>query len=138
MNRGQSLVEVIVAVGIVILLVTGLLVGTTNAIRSSQFSTMKSRATRYSQEGLEITRNLRDTSWVSFSAKSGPWCLSEDGTWTQGNPTCPVNIANRFTRTMTFTWDAGNNRMKVDSLVSWKDGVAVHTSQIITYFTQWK
>ncbi len=136
---GQSLVEVVVAVGVVILLVTGLIVGSTNAIRGGEFGIIKSRAIKYAQEGIELSRSLRDSGWAAFATKSGVWCLDKTGVWTQAVAgACPVNVDVVFTRMVTFTWDAAGSRMKVDVNVSWNDGNGVHTSEIITYFTQWK
>ena len=138
-QNGQSLVEVVVAVGVVILLVTGLIVGTTSSIRGSEFSTYKSRALKYAQEAIEITRGMRDTSWASLAAKSGVWCLDKAGVWSQpGGATCTTNIDGFFTRSVTFTWDAVNNRMTADATVTWSDGSGTHTSELVTYFTEWR
>ncbi len=138
LNKGQSLVEVVVAVGVVMLLVTGLIVGSTASIKGSEFSVAKSRALKYSQEGIEISRSLRDQSWATFASRSGLWCLAKDGTWTQASGSCPINIDATFTRGVTFTWDGLNNRMSVTASVTWNDGNGIHTSQLVTYFTQWK
>lgn len=138
-QRGQSLVEVVVAVGVVILLVTGLIVGTTTSLKGSEFSTYKSRALKYTQEAMEVIRNMRDQSWASLAAKSGVWCLDKTGIWSQAQgATCSVNIDGFFTRSVTFTWDGVNNRMKVDVEVTWEDSGGTHTSTLTTYFTQWR
>lgn len=138
MNKGQSLIEIVIAVGVVILLVTGLIVGTTASIKGSEFSTNKSRGFKYAQEAMEIIRSMRDQSWASVGAKSGLWCLDKTGTWSQPlGSTCNVNIDSFFTRSVTFTWDGVNNRMRVDITVTWTDS-GVHTSKLVTYFTEWK
>ncbi len=131
--------EVVVAVGVVILLVTGLIVGTTSSLRGSEFSTHKSRALKYAQEGIEITRSMRDTSWASLAAKSGLWCLDSAGAFSAPpGASCDTNIDGFYTRSITFTWDGANSRMTVDVVVAWNDGSGAHQSQLITYFTQWK
>ncbi len=137
--RGQSLVEVVVAVGVVILLVTGLIAGTTSSLKGSEFSRYKSRALKYTAEGIETVRSMRDTSWASLAAKSGVWCLDSSGVWSQpGGGSCTINVDGFFTRSATFGWDSINSRMTVDMVVSWTDGSGTHKSELITYFTQWK
>ncbi|MBI2404697.1 hypothetical protein HYV22_00780 [Candidatus Gottesmanbacteria bacterium] len=138
-NRGQSLIEVVVAVGVVILLVTGLIVGSTTSIKGSEFSTYKSRGLKYAQEAMETTRNMRDTSWASLATKSGLWCLDKAGTWSQPQgPSCDVNMDDFYTRSVTFAWEEGNTRMKVEAIVTWQDSGGTHTSTLTTYFTQWR
>ncbi len=138
-KKGQSLIEVVVAVGVVVLLVTGLIVGSTASMKGSEFSVAKSRALKYSQEGIELSRSLRDGSWATFAARSGLYCLAKDGIWpASSSSSCPINIDGTFTRGVTFAWDGLNNRMRVTSTVTWIDGNGTHNSQLETYFTQWK
>ena len=137
-NPGQSLIEAGVAVGVVIILVTGLIVGTTSALKSSQFGRTKALTIKYTQEGIELTRRLRNSGWAVFSARSGLWCLDKVGNWTQASPSCSVNIDNLFTRGVTFNWDSANERMIVTVNVSWDSGSTTHDTQLVTYFTQWR
>lgn len=137
-KKGQTLVEVVVAVSVVILLVTGLIVGTTSSIRGSEFSTYKSLSLKYAQEGIELTRTMRDTSWAQLAAKSGLWCLDSSQVWSQAQGTCPVNINNFYTRSVNFSYDVINSRMTVDVIVRWTDSSGAHQSELITYLTQWK
>lgn len=137
-QRGQTLAEVVVALGIVLILVTGLIVGGTSAIRTSDQGRMRSKATQYAQEGLELTRKRRDENWATFQATSGLWCLDKEGVFSQAVGVCPVNIDNTFTRGVTFTWNAGALRMEVTMTVTWQDGSSPHKSELVTYFTQWQ
>lgn len=142
-QRGQTLVEVIVAIGVVVLLVTGLIVSTSVTLKASQYGKMRSIGTQYAQEAVEATRNLRDSGWSSFFAIYGnngvspkSWCLSKNGEWTEMSGTCLANIDSFYTRVVTFTWD--DPRMKVDIEVSWIDGGKTYSSKLSTFFTQWK
>lgn len=137
MNRGQSIIEVIVALGITLLMVMGLVVGTTASIRTSETGRQRSLAIKYTQEALEMTRQLRDANWSAFQAKSGLWCLDKAGAWTQVEP-CPVNIDSTFRREVNFTWNGTNARMEVTASTYWNDGNTTHKSEIETYFTQWQ
>lgn len=136
--RGQTLAEIVVALGIVLILVTGLIVGGTSAVRTSDQGRMRSKAIQYAQEGIELTRKLRDESWTTFQARSGLWCLDGSGVWTQAVGVCPVNINSTFTRGVTFAWNAAALRMEITMTVTWQDGSATHKSELVTYFTEWQ
>lgn len=139
-TRGQTLVEVIVAIGVVVLLVTGLIVGTSVTLKASQYGKTRSLAVKYAQEAVELARNIRDNGWSTFLAYGGvvpvSWCLNKSGVWTAMSGSCPLNIDNFYTRTVTFTWN--DPRMKVDVQVSWTDGVKTYTTPLSTYVTQWR
>lgn len=137
-ESGQTLVEIVISLGIVLLLIAGLIVSTTAAVHTSDQDRVRSQSVQYAQEGLELTRELRDSNWSTFQARSGLWCLDKTNTWTQGGISCPVNINNFFSRGVTFTWNSGASRMEITSTVSWQDGSAIHQSQLTTYFTQWQ
>lgn len=142
-QHGQSMVEIIIVIGIVLIIVTGLVVASTAALKGTRFTSTKSPATKYAQEGLELARKLRDTSWSAFFVKKdetgGLWCLNESGQWSgaSGSVTnCANNVAGIYTRSVTFTWDGA--RMRIMATVSWIDGATTHKSELITYLTQWK
>lgn len=137
MKKGQTLAEVIVVVAVVLLLITGLIAGATASLKSAGFSRSKSLSVRYAEEAVELARGIRDGGWenfLSFSNKS--WCLNKTGTWTENNGSCPVNIDNIYTRSVTFTWQ--DPKMKIDVSVSWQDGGKTFTTDTTTYLTQWR
>lgn len=137
---GQTLVEIVVAIGVVVLLVTGLVAGATMTIKSAQYSRAKSSAVRYSQEALEKARALRDSGWEGFMAYGSPtgttWCLDKSGSWTQGAVNCPVNIDGFYTRSVTYVWQDPN--MKVSVATTWTDGVKTYRVDLGTILTQWQ
>lgn len=136
-ESGQTLAEVVVAIGVIVLLVTGLIVGTSVTIKASQYSKARSQAVAYAQEAVELARNLRDGGWTSFFAYGGTsQCLNKEGVWTQMSGACSANIDNFYTRSITFTWN--DPRMKLDVVVSWVDGNKTYTVPISTYLTQWR
>lgn len=136
-QSGQTLAEVVVAIGVIVLLVTGLIVGTSVTLKASQYSKARSQAVQYAQEGVELARSLRDSSWTSFFALAGTsQCLDKNGVRTPMSGNCPVNIDNIYTRQVTFMWS--DPRMKLDVVVSWIDGNKTYTVPISTYLTQWR
>jgi len=71
-QQGQSLVEMIVVIGVVVLLTTGIVVGTTTSLSRSETSETRSQALSYAQEGIELARGLRDAGWNTFTALGNP------------------------------------------------------------------
>lgn len=68
-ERGQSLIEVIVAATVGILVVTALTFATIFSIRNASFAKNSAQATKLAQEGLENVRSIRDRdSIVDFNA----------------------------------------------------------------------
>lgn len=135
---GQSLVESVITLGVVILLVTGLVIGTTSALSYAQDSRMRSLATQYAAEGLEIARRERDAGWTAF-ARSGSFCVDE----TALIPSEPCQlIGGRFTRMLTYTPDTSTTEVHqviVTSVVYWVDRNAETKSiSLQTTFTDWK
>lgn len=139
-QSGQTLAEVVVAIGVVVLLVTGLIFGTSITLKASQYGKARSQAVQYAQEAVEITRTLRDNGWTSFLTYGAvtplSWCLDKAGVFTAMSGSCSANIDSFYTRQITFTWE--DPKMKVDITVSWTDGNKTYSVPVSTFFTQWK
>lgn len=63
-NRGQSLIELVVALGLLTVIITILSVTTITGLRNSQFSKNQSQATKLGQDGLEKLRAIRDRNYT--------------------------------------------------------------------------
>ncbi len=59
-QKGQTLIEVLVAIAIGTLVVTAILGLATRSTRNANFARTSEQATKLSQQGLEIVRNIRD------------------------------------------------------------------------------
>src|SRR3989304_3745944 len=68
---GQSLYEVVFAIGIAAIIITGVLVVSTTSVRNSTFSKNNSQATKYAQEAMEWLRAERDVDWAIFYGHAG-------------------------------------------------------------------
>ncbi len=136
--HGQSLAEIVVTIGIVALLVTGVVVATTTSLRNNQAGRVRSLAVQFAQEGIELTRDLRGAGWSDFQGYSGLWCLDKNRIWTQAVGTCEVNIDEVFTRSVAFTWNAIDERMEVAVSVAWNDAGIPRSTTLETYLTDWK
>jgi Tfp pilus assembly protein PilV len=139
-QRGQTLLELIISIGVVVFVMLGLVVAVTSSLRFSQASRNRSRAVKYAQEAIEITRQLRDANlWDTFlgytNMTSKVWCLSKERVWTVEDGNC-TPLDGVYTRNVTLTWDDPRVIVNVD--VSWQDGSRVLHSRLDTYLTQWK
>jgi type II secretory pathway pseudopilin PulG len=142
-QKGQTLVEMIVIIGIVVLLATGVVAGTTVSLSRSETSEIRSDAVSYAQSGIELARSLRDAGWDAFAAMGTPvstYCVGSDGTF--GQPPCTaLTIDGRFARAVTLelTTVLGIPTMKVTSMVSWGDTSSpANAVELTTYLTQWQ
>lgn len=133
-SLGQSLVEVLVAVGIVSLVLVAIVAGVTLAIKNASFSRNQTSATRYAQEAMEWLRNQRDQDWNAFVLRSGPFCLNSLS-WKTG--TCSsFSLGNIFKREAVLS--GSDPRIEVKVTVSWQDAGGTHQSELVSYFTKWQ
>ena len=119
-NRGQSIVEVVVALALIAAVVLGLVKVTITSINNAAFARDQRSATKYAQEGIENARKLKEEDEVAFWNKSG----AEIATF--GN----------FTRTITYTVIEAQKKMDVLVEVSWQDSKGTHKSSLQTYLTK--
>lgn len=127
-QQGQSLVEMIVVIGMVVLLTTGIVAGTTASLSRSETSQVRSQALSYAQAGIELARGLRDNGWAAFAALGSPSSTT-------------VSTLGTLTRSVTFqlTTVSGVSTMKVTSRVAWGDtSNPSNAVELTTYLTQWR
>jgi type II secretory pathway pseudopilin PulG len=137
--RGVSLIESVVTLGVVMLLITGLVVGMTASLNNAQESKSRSLAVQYAQEALEIMRQERDTSWTTFAARGAQINYCMGGTGQLSTPVagvCPI-FTGTFSRKLTFTL-VDPKQMDVVVIVSWIEGNSAKNVSLQTKYTQWK
>lgn len=64
-QRGQTLVEVIIAVGILLAGIVGLITLSFASLSADQISSRKIVAMNLAREGIEVLRNVRDSNWLA-------------------------------------------------------------------------
>lgn len=85
-QKGQSLIEVLVALGSAILVISAISTAIVTSLNNAQFSRSQEIASQYAQEGVEIMRKMRDANWATFNAYRtgspgpGTYCLSKSAT----------------------------------------------------------
>jgi Tfp pilus assembly protein PilV len=140
---GQSMVEALVVVGVVVLLVTGLVSATTASLGVSRMSKNKTQALQYAKEGLEIVRIVKNSSWDSVPQTTQSFCIAK-GQNDLGTPlsVCPYDIDNFFSRMVTIS-DSGictalNSCRNVSVTVSWKESSQDKSVTLTSFVTNWK
>jgi len=129
-EKGQSLVEALIALGAAAIVVSAMAVAAITAVNNSDFSKYQNLATHYAQQGIEVIRQKSQLDWTYFSTSSGTFCLNQDSNVflpSLGFP-CNRNISLNgkafFVRQVTFA-PAGSpcdNGTHVSVAVQWTDG----------------
>lgn len=150
-ERGQSLFEVVVAIGLSALILTGVASLAAGSVRNSSFSRNNAQATKFAQDQIEWLRGRRDAGWNAFTPSLNSGC---SGTFSLGG-NCPIT-GTMFTRTATFTcsfFNAGTggtsivgcgsggdsiNIVDVAVAVNWSDAQGTHSVRSNTRFTNWR
>jgi Tfp pilus assembly protein PilV len=142
-NSGQSIFEVIIAVAVSALIVTGIVASATNSIQNSSYSRDKNLATNYAQEATEWLRKERDTDKIAFLKHfdlNTEFCLA-NLSWTNfGKCATGEKIPNTiFYRNAVFVVCDGSscpsNAVRATITVSWNDSKGAHDVSSVTDFS---
>lgn len=148
-SSGQTLVEMVVAVGMVSLVLVAIVSGIAISIRNSRFSKNKALATRYAQEGIEKFRFYRDEyGWEPFfnEMQSGgeDYCFAdfplslEDISDRTGNCTTETISGTEYTRyAQVIVTTIPSDWVDVVIGVSWYEGAVAHSVELPTRFNDW-
>lgn len=149
---GQSLIEVLLALGMAVVIVTSITALIVFTLDNASFRKNQNLANAYAQEGMEVVRKIRDSSWNDFvSLPGGPnFCLPGNSTAlvSRSGPDCDGegNVGIFFIREIRMqnnnpdcTAGAGNTKVTVE--VSWSDGKCnsgsfCHKAELISCFAQ--
>lgn len=160
-HKGQSLLELVVSIGLLIIVVTALAITTINGLRNSQLSQNQSQATKIAQEGIDGVKSIRARNCV-VSAAGGSYYwynIATGGTnsiWSNltfdtsgrnfqpviNSSTCQLTEANseqidsKFVRVININKTVSGDLL-VNSTVSWNDNTGDHRSSISTLLTNY-
>lgn len=140
--KGQSLVEVLVAIAVVVVVLIALVAAVLVAVRGVRFSKEKVRANFLAQEGLEWVRNQRDSfGWADFagyaSGTGQKYCLQDLSLGQLGDCGESQTIEAIFTREVTLAL-AGSDGVKITVSVTWDDGNNQFASEVDTHLYRWE
>jgi len=140
LDNGQSLVEMIVSVGVVSLVLVGLISAITYALANAQFARNKASATKYAQEALEWMRHERDSGWGAFAGRSDQtYCLT-DLSWLHAGSceASEVITGTAFMRQATLTTNATSDRVDIELVVIWAQGTRTPEVKLNTYLSKYQ
>ncbi|MCX6716845.1 MAG: prepilin-type N-terminal cleavage/methylation domain-containing protein [Candidatus Taylorbacteria bacterium] len=132
-NKGFSLVEIIVSISVFLLFVTvlsGIVVSTGKQIKNSGND---GRAAVLADEALEAVRNIRDINYASLS--DGTFGLATSSNkWILNGPSDTTGIFNRKVTVSTVS----ATQKQISAAVTWTDQLsATNTVSFSTYLTNW-
>lgn len=133
-EKGQSLIEVVAAMGIILIAVVALLIIITISLRNVNFAKNQVLATKYAQLVIEKVRNYRDSNnWDTFTQYCESFSLNVDfPSYFLLERDChipddPLSDCR-----------ADSDSCEVKITVSWEDTKGVHKSELTTYLNKWK
>lgn len=96
-NSGQTLLEAVVAIGILVVILTASATAIITSINNATFTKNQNLANKHAQEGMEYIRNLKRSNFGTFNLiAEGVYCMDDDAARTRTNAvgSCTtVNIA---------------------------------------------
>ena len=150
LNSGQSLFELVMAIGVSALIIVVLVSLVNNALQNATFSRNETVAARYAQAGTEWLRAQRDNRIDVFmtNATSAPrsWCLKDeslsDTSWNKhsscgSGDTVGTTI---FTRQVDFSTAtvSGKTIIIANVKVNWTDSKGTHNVNSATQYSDWR
>jgi hypothetical protein len=144
-EKGQSLFEVVLALGVITAITIGIVSLAAGSIRNASFSKNKTLAGRYAQEATEWLRGQRDADFDAFStyvSDNTTYCL-KSLSWAV-NRNCSGDsdkIADTpLFREVLFSTDpiSGKTVIEADIRVYWTDAQGAHEVRSATSFTDWR
>jgi Tfp pilus assembly protein PilV len=144
-SKGQSLIEVMVAIGVMSLLLVALLAVTSISVKNSRVAKDRVLAVELSQEGVELMRAYRDYSWTQFSAEVSSasyklpsnWVVADGLNEVDCNATSLMAEASIYSRCVQLT-DDGSGGVAVAVTVYWQEGGEVKQVTQSTRLSRWE
>ncbi|MEK7499275.1 MAG: hypothetical protein AAB649_01575 [Patescibacteria group bacterium] len=137
-NKGQSLFEVIFALGIVAVILVAIASLAAKSIANSTFSRNNALATKFTQEGIEWLREQRDSlDWTMGFYPQANGSTKNFGSlnWPPGG-SCNIPQNTDLCRQVILA-SAGPEEVNVTVIVTWNDGQGAHSARSTTKLTNW-
>ncbi|MCG2692256.1 hypothetical protein L6272_05525 [Microgenomates group bacterium] len=139
---GQSLIEVVVAVGMIALLLTAVLALISLSVKNSRLAKDRTNAVSSAQQGVELMRTYRDFNWSTLLAKANGTNYDLPGNWTVDmglSNGCPDanNIYDYYLRCVVLT-QPGGGEIAVQVTVSWVEGSQTYHTVQSTNLSLWE
>ena len=134
---GQSLIEVVVAVGMFGLLLTAVLALISLSVKNSRLSKDRTNAVSLAQQGVELMRTYRDYNFTDLSGQANGTVYNLAENWTVGpalsSPCQEKNIYSYYTRCVKLS-----PGIEVIVTVSWVEGSQTYQTVQSTNLSLWE
>lgn len=80
-QKGQTLIEILLAFSVSIVVLSAIVVGVVTSISNTQYTKNQGLANSYAQEGMSVIRGIRDSDWIQFSSYAEDptkYCISQN------------------------------------------------------------
>lgn len=76
-QKGQTLIEALIGLAVAVAIISAIVIAVISSLSNAQLTKNQNQANHYAQEGMEIVRQIRNSSWTSFTNLSSTYyCLS--------------------------------------------------------------
>lgn len=162
-SRGQSLLEMVLIIGVLLIVISAVVVVTLNGLKNSQFSNNQIKATKLAQEGINKVRDIKNKNcpveitgeplyywsvpppsqsiWARVIPDSSPISFK-----IQANSPCLLQsiqddslsptFKDQFRRVIQIS-GIKTNQKKIISIVSWSDFTGDHQSKLVTILSDY-
>lgn len=138
LSKGQSLIELILVIGIFVTVVAGLVFFVFDSFFTSRLSYDLIKADFLAEEGIEAARSIRDNSFLSLTAGNHGLAISSSHWVFQGSE---EDISSQLDngRRIILVENIDSSRKKITSTVAW-DFTSSRPEEIklISYLTDWQ
>lgn len=136
---GQSLFEVILALGLIALVITAVVAVAGISIKNTSFSKNQTLGSRLAESTIEWLRGQRDENWETFAdrALTSVWCLPELSWDSADSGNCGTDSLVEDTnlkREIEFL-EVSSTDIQTTVKVYWQDGSGYHEVSTVTSFT---
>jgi hypothetical protein len=135
--KGQSLIELIIAIGIFIFAVSALIFLVLDSYVSGRLAAEITKADFLAQEGLEAVRSIRDNSWSDLTAGTYGLTISGDHWIFKEAPEDVSDQLNNGSRVIEIE-NIDQYRKKVISRINWRFSQRAEEVSLESYLTNWQ
>lgn len=138
-NKGQSLLELVIAIGVFVIVVSGLSFFILDSYNSGRLSYEMTKANFLAEEGIDAVISIRNNNWDDL-LPGNHGLLIQDNKWilSAGNEESLKDYLREGNRVIEVQ-DVEENKKKIISKVSWKfEENRVEEIELYTYLTNWQ
>lgn len=132
-NRGQSLIEILISIGLFALAISGAFLLLNKQLSNLQIIRNVLTASAKAEEGLEVARLIRDRSWDELAVGTHGISLLTNTWQFQGDQ----DVEDNLTRIITVS-DLSPNERIVSSSISWQAFPSVQNFTLTSVLSNWR